>query len=262
MSTKRMLIAVNALLVAILACNLPVGQGPAQPPDLAGTITAQAMLLMQSSTPPYTATPPFTEVPSLSPTQSLTPTLAIPQVSVTDATNCRTGPGIEFDLLWTMQPGQNVEIVGKDTADDYWVIKMPKGGTCWLWGQFAVASGDIAALTEVPPPPTPTPSVPADPSGLQIFYHCSLSNSPFLHNDVHVEISWDDNADNEDGYYVFRDGTLLATLDPNATSFTDNTTIVALIPPGSSAPHITYAIQAFNATGKSKKISKSISCFD
>src|SRR5512146_1574371 len=112
MSAKRMLLAVNALLVAILACNLPAGQNPAQPPDLAGTITAQALILMQSSnTPVFTSTPPFTEVPSSTPTPSLSPTPTTPQVSVTSATNCRTGPGIAFDLLATLQPGQTAEVV-------------------------------------------------------------------------------------------------------------------------------------------------------
>ncbi len=262
MSAKRTWLALNALLVAVLACNLPAGQGPAQPPDLAGTITAQAMILMQSSnTPASTSTPPFTEVPSLTPTPSLSPTPTVPQVSVTGATNCRTGPSTVYDLLDTMQPGQSADIVGKDTADNYWIIKMANGGTCWLWGQYAVVSGNTAGVPEVPPPPTPTPSIPANPTGLQITFQCTLSNNPFLHNEVHVEINWEDNANNEEGYYVFRNGALLDTLGANATSFTDDTTMVAVILPGNPKPQITYGIQAFNSSGKSKKISKSISCF-
>ena len=59
-----------------------------------------------------------------------------------------------------------------------------------------------------------------------------------------------------------RDGTLLTTLDADVTSFTDDTTMVALIVVGSTPPEITYELQAFNAAGKSKKVSKSISCFD
>ena len=48
MRSKRVLLAVNVLLVAILACNLPGGQATATPTgqvDLAATITAQALTL-------------------------------------------------------------------------------------------------------------------------------------------------------------------------------------------------------------------------
>ncbi len=262
MSAKRMLIALNALLAAILACNLPAGKGPAQSPDLAGTITAQAMILMQSShTPEPTATPPFTEVPTLTPTPTLSPTPSVPEASVSAATNCRTGPGTVYDLLSTMQPGQTAEIVGKDTPDNYWIIKMRGGGTCWLWGQYAIISGNVSTLPEVPPPPTPTPSLPANPSNLQITFHCTMSSNPFLHNEVQVDINWQDNATNEEGYYVFRNGTLLVTLGANSSSFSDDTTMIAFVAPGNPKPQIAYSIQAFNSAGKSKKISKSISCF-
>jgi hypothetical protein len=263
MKAKRTMLAVDALLVGILACNLPRIQSIAQPPDLAGTITAQAVILLQSSnTPVFTSTPVFTDTPLMTPTTTLTPTPSVPEVNVTSATNCRTGPGTVYDLVFTLQPGQALQIVGRDTPDNYWIINMPGGGTCWLWGQFAVVSGNIAALPDYPPPPTPTLSLPPAPSGLKLNYHCTLSSSPFLHNDVHVNLSWQDNAQNENGYYVYRDNTLLVTLGPNATSYSDDTTMVALIIVGSTPPSITYSVQAFNDGGKSKKISKSISCFD
>jgi hypothetical protein len=263
MKAKRILIAVDALLVAILACNLPSSQSPLQQPDLAGTITAQAMILLQSSdTPAFTSTPAFTNIPSLTPTNTLTPTPSVPQGGVSAATNCRTGPGTVYDLVYTMQPGQSAELIGKYTPLNYWIIKMPGGGTCWLWGQYAVVSGNIANLPEYPPPPTPTPSLPLAPSAFKVNFHCTLTSSPFIHNDVHVNMSWQDNAANESGFYVFRDDALLATLGTNQTSLSDDTTMVAIIIVGSPPPHITYSIQAFNAAGKSKKISKSISCFE
>lgn len=263
MKGRRTLIAVNALLVAILACSLPAGPPPAPSPDLAGTITPQAMALPQASlTPVSTFAPALTDVSSLTPAPTGSPTPSIPQVNVTAPTNCRTGPGLVYDLLYTMQPGQTAEIIGKDTPDNYWIVKMPGGGTCWLWGQYAAVSGDTAALPEYPPPITPTPSLPADPTGLHASFSCSMSLSPFPHNDVHVDLTWQDNAKNEQGYYIFRDGTLLATLQADTSSFSDNTTMVALIPPGGPPPHITYTVQAFNQAGKSKQLSKSISCFD
>lgn len=250
MKAKRTLIAVNALLVAILACNLPSAQNPAQPPAAAASETPAMVVLVSSDTPAVT------ETPSLTPTITLTPTPSVPEVTVTSATNCRTGPGTEYDLLYTLQPGQVAQIVGKDTPDNYWVITFPGGTTCWLWGQYAVVTGNVAALAEYPVPPTPTPSVPAAPSGLKIHKDC---NNEALRVRVDVELSWQDNATNEEGYYIYRNGDLLATLGANATSFSDTTYQATAIGPGID-PSIEYAVQSFNEAGKSKKISKSVSC--
>jgi hypothetical protein len=268
MKAKRSLIALNVLLAAILACNMPsaapgTGQ-PQQPqqqqPDLAGTITAQALYLIQAS-----ETPAFTDVPTLTPTITLTPTPTVPQVSVTSATNCRTGPGTEYDLLYTLQPGQVAELVGKYTPLSYWVIKNPAGGICWLWGQYAVTSGNIANLPEYPPPPTPTPSMPANPSGLKVSVSCSMIKSgsgPILLfvEAVHAVITWQDNASNEDGYYVYRNDTQIGDLSPNTTGIEDDTTLPALYKVGSPPPSVTYSVQAYNSAGKSKRISKTVTC--
>jgi hypothetical protein len=260
---KRILIALNALLAVSLACNLPSGQSPAQAPGLASTITAVAVPLLQATgTPSITSVPSFAE--TIAPTSSIaqTSTPTVPQVGVSAATNCRTGPGMQYALIYTLQPGQTVEIVGKDTLDNYWVVQMPNGGTCWLWGQYAIVSGNMAALTEYAVPPSPTPALPAAPANLHVRFQCRLNSSPFLHNDVHVNITWQDNASNADGYYIYRDSTLLTTLDANTLGFIDDTTMVALVVAGGPAPAITYAVQAFNAAGKSGKVSKSISCFN
>jgi hypothetical protein len=259
MNAKRKWIAAYALLVAILSCNLP--GTPSQSPDLAGTITAQAVVLLQvNNTPASTATPAFTHIPPIQPTDAFTPTPSVPRLSVTAATNCRSGPGIAYDLLYTLQPGQAAEVIGKDLPDDYWIIQMPGGGACWLWGEYATVSGNAAGLPDYPAPPSPTPSLPVAPTGLKLNFHCSLNNSPFLHNDLHVNLSWQDNASNEDGYYVYRDGSLLFTLGPNETTISDDTTMAAVALNG-TRPEVTYAVQAFNSAGKSKKITKSISCF-
>ncbi len=251
MKATRTWIAVNALIVAILACNLPSSQNPAQPPGPAATDTP-AMIVLEASN-----TPAFTETPSLTPTITLTPTPSVPEVNVTTATNCRTGPGTEYDLLYTLQPGQVAQIIGKDTADKYWIINFPGGVPCWLWGQYAVVSGNVAALNEFAVPPTPTPTIPANPSGLKLHKDCTLQPAQLRYR-VDVELSWEDNATNEQGYYIFRDGDLLATLDANETGYSDTTYQGTAVGPGT--PGIEYAVQAFNDAGKSKKINKSVSC--
>jgi hypothetical protein len=252
MKATRTLIAVGALVVAMLACNLPSSQKPAQQPGPAATDTP-ALVVLESSN-----TPAFTETPSLTPTITLTPTPSVPEVNVTSATNCRTGPGTEYDLLYTLQPGQVAQIIGKDTPDHYWIITFPGGTTCWLWGQYAVVSGNIAALPESPVPPTPTPSIPANPSGLKVHRTCTLIPMQLKYR-IDVELSWQDNATNELGYYVYRNGDLLATLGANETGFSDTTYQGTAVGPG-VVPGIEYAVQAFNDAGKSKRIDKTISC--
>ncbi len=259
MNARRKSIAAYALLVAILACNLP--GAPVQSPDPAGTITAQAIVLLQASyAPTSTATASFTEAPSMPPADAFTSTPSAAHLSVTAATNCRSGPGKAYELLYTLQPGQTAEIIGKDLPDNYWIIKAPGGNGCWLWGEYAIVSGNAAGLPDYPAPPSPTPSLPAAPTGLKLNFHCSLNNSPFLHNDVHVNLSWQDNASNEDGYYIYRDGSLLFTLGVNETAISDDTTMAAIALNGTN-PQVAYSVQAFNSAGKSGKASKSISCF-
>jgi hypothetical protein len=256
MRSKRVLLAINTLLVAILACNLPGGQATATPTgqvDLAATITAQALTLQA---PTATAGPP-TATPTI--TQTGTPT--VPQVSVSAATNCRTGPSTAYDLLYTMQPGQTAEVVGKNSATGYWIIKYPNG-TCWLWGQYATLSGNTSGLTEYPQPATPTPGEPAAPTNFKASSSCTPSGTLFTNN-IHVSLTWTDNAVNEDGYRIFRGGDLLATLPANSTSYADDTTIAFLIILGTTPPPpptIKYGIEAFNAAGKSNRRQLDIGC--
>jgi len=258
MRSKRVSLAITALLIGILACNLPGGATP--PPtdtptpgeDLAGTITAQAATLQA---PTATLGPP-TETPTITPTS----TPSVPMVSVSSATNCRTGNSTAFDWLYTMNPGESLEVIGKNTPSGYWIIDSPVG-PCWLWGQYATVVGDTSKLPEYPAPPTPTPSKPAKPSNFEVSFSCSLNMTPFIHNEVHADLSWTDNATNEDGYYVYRNGTQIATLDPDSTSYSDDTSMAGMIVLGSTPPVIQYEVQAFNSAGKSSKVSKSITCF-
>ena len=256
MNHRRVSIALTALLIGILACNLPGGAATETPTptgeDLVATITAQAGTL---EAPSATPAPP-TETPTITPT--FTP--SVPMVSVSSATNCRTGNASFFDWLYTMNPGDTAEVVGKNTASGYWIIKYP-GGQCWLWGQYATVTGDTSGLPEFPAPPTPTPSIPAAPTNFKGSVSCSPIPAT-LTLAVHVTLTWTDVAANEDGYHIYRDGTLLATLDADTTSFEDDTTlpvvpaILTPLPP----PSVKYGIEAFNEAGSSNRKNVNVDC--
>ncbi len=262
MRVKRVLIAFNILLIAMLACNLPGGQVS----SLAATITAQALTLQApSSTPASPGTPAaaFTDTPS------------VPEVSVTSVTNCRTGPSTAYDLVFTMNPGQIAQVVGKNTPTNYWIINNPIGGTCWLWGQYAVVSGNTSILPEYPPPPTPTPKFtrtpkptstpkftptltftptlapPNAPSGLSGTRDCTGYLDGITPKwSESVTVTWQDNADNETGYRVYKNNTLLGAIPANSTEFH----ITLRYNQGTGGPLFdNFGVEAFNDAGSSAR---------
>ncbi len=169
-----------------LACNLPAGlSAPGAPSgDVVATALAQtqaaqtavayaaaatltalqsaatqaAPLPEPSSTP--TSIPAWTETPSLTPTLTMTFTPSVPMISVSVDTNCRTGPGRVYDLVGALTVGKSAEVIARDPTGNYWYIRNPNDPTsfCWVWGQYATVSGNIAGLPVYTPPPTPTPT--------------------------------------------------------------------------------------------------------
>jgi len=230
--SPRLIFASGMLLLAVLACNLPGSQSSSQP-DLAATITAQAMLL---------------ETPtSTSESQTQTPAATGPEVSVSAATNCRTGPGSDYDVVFTMNPGSTAQVVGKDTADNYWIINNPSGGTCWLWGQYATLSGDTSGVPDYPTPamsitttpkptktpmPTKTPTLssvsltatrfaelPAPPTNLSGSRTCASGSngSGPIWKETYI-LTWTNNTNVKD-YTIYLDGALVAYLVANSTRY-------------------------------------------
>ncbi len=180
------------LLLLLGACNFPTRQALNEATLTVGvlqtqvavepvqTMTASALQTLgvtpQISTPgapgAYPTRPtgatimPFTQVPDrggviaqpgipgqgATPSQNL-PTTGMVTVTVTVATNCRTGPAKSYAQLGVLDPGEQAVVVGKNEALDYWIIENPDAsGTCWLWGHYANVSGDTGSIPEVPDP--------------------------------------------------------------------------------------------------------------
>jgi len=153
-----------ALATAALACSAPLRQ--ASPTPVAGAAeTAVASTLAAAFTQTALAAPPTatasmtsTPEPTATPTVSLTPTPEGAFASLSANTHCRTGPLAIYDLIATVLTGQQVRIVGKNFAGDYWYVTTPNGRDCWMWGRYAQVSGDTSQLPVFTPPPSPTPS--------------------------------------------------------------------------------------------------------
>jgi hypothetical protein len=81
-------------------------------------------------------------------------------LSVTTATNCRTGPAKAYDLVGGLLPGETAEIIGRDPTGQYWYIRDSDSptGYCWLWGNYATPVGNYGSVPVLTPMPTPTPA--------------------------------------------------------------------------------------------------------
>jgi len=99
------------------------------------------------------------------PTQGNVPTppenlaaVAVPLVSVSTASEFRTGPGENYDLVGVLQPGQQAEVVGRSPEGDYWLIQDPANPAAlgWLKSGNAVVVGDTSKLSIPTSPPSPT----------------------------------------------------------------------------------------------------------
>lgn len=247
---KRNLFLSIFLVIALSACNLPSGNDEAPIDDLALTVTAQYLLLNQSS-----ATPQFTPTPGPSSTPAFTPTPSIPQVTVSVNTNCRTGPSTQYDNIDSLLVGQTGTVVGKNSQTGYWIINRLNGsGTCWLYPQYATVTGNTANLPEYPVPPTPTPSKTPTPTATATLAPPSAVSNvavakicipvlPPLYN-FGGNLTWTDNSNNEDGFNIYFNGALFTSLGPNVTSYP-----LPMLPFNAGTPQ-KWGVESYNSAGK------------
>ena len=250
-SKLKIRMATFVLLAAVLACNTPFEQ--VLPPD--DVQTAAALTLQAILTPSFTSTTSPSPVPETpSPTApsagtiTTTPTYSVPMLTVSEQTNCRAGPGQDYDVIFTYLAGKKLEIVGRYDPGNFWLVKSPESptGTCWLWGQYVEVTGSYLAVPSVTPPPTSTSAPPQAPSILEWNFSCSGGTMTF-------NVTWLDKANNETGYRVFRDGELAVELPANSTTYTDSIPLLA----GESAE---YYLQVYSPSGSANSSLMKMSC--
>lgn len=262
---KSILFLSVLLILTLTACNMP---GSAEPTvDLAATVTAQALLLESGSggqnPPPEQQQPLPTATPEFTATPQLTGTPTVPQVTVSVNTNCRTGPGTAYAIIGALVIGQVGTVVGKNSSTGYWIINNPgQTGTCWLFPQYATVSGNTANLQEYSIPPTPTPTFTSTPTATPTLASPEPVNNVIMEmtcpNASHSgTLKWEDKSNNEDGFNIYINGSLVASIPANSTSYA-----VAAAPGGPFPGGIAslFEVEAFNAAGKAAKKSVSQGC--
>jgi len=241
--------------ILISSCNMQANSTPDPQIATAAALTVQAAINAAPLASPTagdsaigtaTSAQPGTPAPTKTSTPTITPTYSTPILTIKESTNCRVGPGQAFVVIFTFLPGTSAEIVGQYPTDNYWIVKLPDSNdTCWIWGEYATATGSYWVVPTVTVPPTATASPPERPGSIHFNYECPFGN-------LTTVLNWDDNADNETGYRVYRDDQLIAELPANSNTYIDNTT--------TSGSNITYSVEAFNDAGVSERRSIGFSC--
>ncbi len=218
--------------LGLSACNLPTGSPQPAPVEQTATFTPTTEELSAANRATATLTP--------------TATLLNARLTITANTNCRSGPGQDYEILTVLTAGFESPIFGRAKDRNYWVVSNPNGGTCWAYGEFATLSGAADQVAEATPPPTATPSLPLPPRALIYTYICTFT-------DVTTSLQWKDASNNETGFRLYRNGSPIAELPAGTTAYTDFTAASA----GSS---FSYSLESFNATGASPQLSIAFTC--
>ncbi|MBC8334691.1 MAG: right-handed parallel beta-helix repeat-containing protein [Anaerolineales bacterium] len=130
-------------------CPVKDQRGVARPQGIACDIGAYETEELALEPPP-----PIGVVPTL-------PTLTLsepPSVTSTQDSNCRLGPGPDYEVRSSLLTGQTAPITGRNTDSSWWMIKLG-GSECWIWGQIVTVTGDSSQVSVKTPPPLPIVTV-------------------------------------------------------------------------------------------------------
>ncbi|MBL8049985.1 MAG: SH3 domain-containing protein [Anaerolineales bacterium] len=234
---KRIFVLFFIIAILLSSCNMPASDTVDPQVATAAALTVEAVI--GNSTPlasPTAGSQANTEA---------TPTYSQPLASFEDVTNCRTGPGVNYERVTQILPADSVEIIGF-YPPNYWIVSTDNG-PCWVSGEFVTPSGSIAAVPTVTAPPTPQGSAPDNVSLQSWFVSCN-----YVTNEANVTIAWSD-KDDESGYRVFRNNQLIAELPENSREFKETISLL-------SGQSVGYYVVAFNAVGSTSSKSISMSC--
>lgn len=238
---KRIFVLFFITSLFVSSCNLPNSNSP----QSAEAIQTSAALTIEAALKTPLASPTTASATNNTQATSDTSSSGQPFASFEDVTNCRTGPGVNYERITQITPEDSVQIIGF-YPPNYWVVTT-SAGACWVAGEFVTPSGNISAVPTVTAPPTPQTGAPENISLQQWNVSCNYAS-----NQAEIYIRWTD-KDNESGYRVFRNNELAAELPANSAEFTETITLLA----GQS---VGYYIVAFNAVGDTNSKTITLSC--
>lgn len=233
---KRIIGMALVLSMLVSSCNLP--GAPAPQAATAAALTLQAAI----------NAPPTSEAlasPTAGGSVETTPTYSKPFASVGDVTNCRTGPGVNYERVTQILPADSVEIIGF-FPPNYWIVST-SAGNCWVSGEFTTPVGSYASVPTITAPPTPQGGAPEKVSLQKWDISCNYET-----NEANVSIVWSD-TDSESGYRILRNGEVVAELPENGDSYLETISLL-------SGQSVGYNVIAFNAIGSTSSSTVTLNC--
>lgn len=81
-----------------------------------------------------------------------------PQLVAPGAVNIRSGPGLNYNVIGTLNANTAMPVVGRNAAGSWWQINMPNDVRGWVAGSVVSASNvEGVPVAEAPPAPQPAP---------------------------------------------------------------------------------------------------------
>ena len=162
---SRSLWSTLALVLALLACNLPSTLPTETPTVVAITPSATAV--------PGTPIPSQTVPPSNTPPPTTTSTPSVPVAFPKEvAVNCRLGPGTGWIVLSGLSVGASAQITGKSGDGGWWQVVDPlnSGRRCWVAASVTSTAGNVAGIpvAEAPKATVTNVTVDVDPESLSV----------------------------------------------------------------------------------------------
>ena len=266
---KKTIALFSLFALTLSACNLTSAPTPSLALEQqAATVVAQTLtaIALENLTPLASptaetpesplATPSSTEgaptlQPNITPTASTgTPTATI--LTVDSNTNCREGPGTAYKVVIVLTTNVNYQMIARTADNKYWIVtEIGKSTTCWVPSDMSNAFGNVSLLpVTTPSAPTSSAGMVQAPTGLAYQYSCTFNGA---NSNIIVSLKWTDHSENETGFRVYRDGTLVADLPANTTYYTDAFT-------GDATVVYSYRVSAYNASGEVLGSAISFSC--
>ncbi|MBV6395451.1 MAG: hypothetical protein HFACDABA_01027 [Anaerolineales bacterium] len=282
---KKIFFVFSIFGLLLSACNIPVPSTPGESISMeqqAATIIAATLTAAASNGEPIPLLPSATEEaqqalptatqggpaptiqPNATPTAggsaaTSTPGTGTPGatlLTVDSNTNCREGPGTTYKVVIVLVAGTQYQMIGRTEDNQYWIVtEIGKPASCWIPAEMSNAFGNTSLLPLVTPS-APTASAsgsPAAPTGLKYTYSCAYNADASY--TITVKLGWSDRSDNEQGFYVYRNGALIATLPANTSAYTD-------IFVGTASQANIYQVASFNVTGQKLGGAQTFSCSD
>lgn len=190
----------------------------------------------------FTATPLTSTYPIPNTTPTLTQT-SEPTLTLSQNGNCREGDSTAYEVVIAFLAGQQVAIEGRNSDNTWFWVLIPGGGHCWIAGTVGIPTGPYTSTGIVNPPALPAPPVVSPTSPVQAAPRApsnfGVSTKSCTSSEYIVRLQWND-SNGENGYQIYRDGNLIATIAANSTVYDDNS------PDYNSHG---YQVQAYNDVG-------------